>query len=156
MADPMNKKKAAANDTLEHVLGFLRLPDPAMPAAAASVEELDGKLLIELLDKNFDRLDPTGTGISRKTISRALALPSEFSKDEYVMLQLLGKYFQTIADLSDDEPGDEDTVISRSDKEVLSQFLLYSKVTLAELHHWQCAEKKAQDEQLPGPPPLST
>jgi hypothetical protein len=73
-----------------------------------------------------------------------------------VMLQLLGKYFQTIADLSDDEPGDEDTVISRADKEVLSQFLLYSKVTLAELHHWQCAEKKAQEDQLPGPPPLST
>ena len=154
MSDPINKKKAAANDTLEHVLGFLRTPDPAAQASS-QVEELDGKLLIELLDKNFDRLDPSNTGISRKTISRAIALPSEFTKDEYVMLQLLGKYFQTIADLSDDEPGD-DTVISRADKEVLSQFLLYSKVTLAELHHWQCAEKKAQEDQIPGPPPLST
>jgi len=152
MSGNERKRRTAANDTLEEVMRILRASGTHL---GTDPDTLDGKVLVQLLQRNFDRLDENGDGsISRDEIANALAKPFEFSQDEYAMLMLLGKYFHTIADLSDDEPG-PDTVISRQDAEVLGQFLLYSKLTLADLQHWLAGEQKRIDGNVPEPPPLS-
>ena len=96
---------------------------------------LDNEELISLLKANFDRLDPNDDGISRQELLTALSNPQSFSVAEYEMLKLVAKCFDTIINLSDDEPGEE-MRLSRMDMEVLSQFLLYSKLTIQELHMW--------------------
>ncbi|CAN5165090.1 hypothetical protein BH10CYA1_BH10CYA1_58170 [soil metagenome] len=117
-------------------------------------EELSGAKLAELLDRNFTRLDPNGNGISRTEIAAALMTPNVFSVDEYAMLKLVAKYFDTIIKLSDDEEGDE-TVLTRTDAEVLSQFLVHSKLKLSELRRWIAIADGTATEQDIGPPPMS-
>jgi len=117
-------------------------------------EELSGAKLAVLLDRNFQRLDPNGNGISRAEIAAALMTPNVFSVDEYAMLKLVAKYFDTIINLSDDEEGNE-TVLTRTDAQVLSQFLVHSKLKLSELRRWiAIADGTATEEDI-GPPPIS-
>lgn len=82
----------------------------------------------------------------------ALMNPQAFTTDEYEMLRLITKYFDTIINMSDDEEGEE-TKISRADLLVLEQFLVHSKMTLKELHSWCSIANQPADDI--GPPPLS-
>jgi len=97
---------------------------------------MDGERLADLLVKNFAKLDVDGGGVSMREIRRAETMPFNFSKDELLMLKVLEKYFETICNLADDEPG-PDTVISAVDVEVLAQFLKYSHLTIEQLQDWR-------------------
>ncbi|HMP51117.1 MAG TPA: hypothetical protein PKD05_06130 [Candidatus Melainabacteria bacterium] len=113
---------------------------------------LDGPTIVRLLEENFERLDPNNNGIEREELMTALMNPQAFTTDEYEMLRLITKYFDTIINMSDDEEGEE-TKISRADLLVLEQFLVHSKMTLKELHSWCSIANKPADDI--GPPPLS-
>jgi len=117
---------------------------------------LDGQTIITLLERNFARLDPNNDGISREEVMVALMNPQAFSPEEYEVLRLVTKYFDTIINLSEDEQGGE-TKISRYDMLVLEQFLVHSNMTLKELHAWCALSKQyssGSDVDI-GPPPLS-
>lgn len=116
--------------------------------------ELDPAQLSNLLDRNFNKLDADNNGISRAEIAAALMNPSEFSVDEYAMLKLVAKYFDTIIKLSDDEAGAE-TVITRADAETLAKSLVQSKMKLSELHRSIVLADGTATEQDIGPPPMS-
>ena len=113
---------------------------------------LDGPTIVRLLEENFERLDPNNNGIEREELMTALTNPQAFTTDEYEMLRLITKYFDTIINMSDDEEGEE-TKISRADLLVLEQFLVHSKMTLKELHSWCSIANQPADDI--GPPPLS-
>lgn len=117
-------------------------------------DELSGEKFAVLLDRNFARLDPNGNGISRAEIAAALMTPNVFTIDEYAMLKLVAKYFDMIINMSDDEDGDE-TVISRTDAQVLAQFLVHSNLKLSELRRWIAIADGSATEQDIGPPPMS-
>jgi len=133
--------------SFKDILGRLRLEGPAEQGESPSTQ-LDGNRLAELLEKNFDRLDPNHNGITREEIAQALLARHSFSEEEYAMLQLLGYYFEMIANMADDEKGPQ-TVITRMDKDVLNQFLRYGNLNLDELYKWRAAgvEKQHEDEQ---------
>jgi hypothetical protein len=97
---------------------------------------MDGPRLADLLVKNFGKLDLNGDGVSLREIQRAETMPFNFSGEELLMLKVLEKYFETICNLVDDEPG-PDTVISAHDVEVLAQFLKYSHLTIEQLQDWR-------------------
>ena len=113
---------------------------------------LVGPTIVRLLEENFERLDPNNNGIEREELMTALMNPQAFTTDEYEMLRLITKYFDTIINMSDDEEGEE-TKISRADLLVLEQFLVHSKMTLKELHSWCSIANQPADDI--GPPPLS-
>ncbi|MBX9692631.1 MAG: hypothetical protein K2Z81_09625 [Cyanobacteria bacterium] len=113
---------------------------------------LDGPSVVDLLKKNFSRLDPNSDGISREELMAALLAPDSFEEDEYEMLRLVAKYFDTIINLADDEDGEE-LRITQLDLMVLEQFFVHGKMTLKELHKWNTLQKTVADEV--GPPPLS-
>ncbi|MBX9669306.1 MAG: hypothetical protein K2X93_16900, partial [Candidatus Obscuribacterales bacterium] len=96
---------------------------------------LDGPQIAELLERNFQRLDPDNNGLTRDELTSAMTHPASFSKDEYEMLRLVTKYFDTIINMSDDEDGEE-LKISRMDMVVLNQFLIHGTMTLKELSRW--------------------
>lgn len=128
------KRQDAAQHAFQDVLGQLRTvetnpvqqPDP----------QLDGMTVAKLLEKNFARLDPNGNGITREELAQALLSKGSYSNDEYAMLQLIGKYFDTIANMAEDEVGPQ-SVITSLDKDVLNQFLAHSNLSLSELHTWR-------------------
>lgn len=158
--DPQQKqkKRMAAQEALEDVLWLVRGGSEECPLDAVARDEIAGEKFADLLKKNFKKLDPTGTAISKEHLAKALMKPDQFSDDEYVMLQLLAKYFDTIANMCDDEPGPQ-TVITSLDSDVLCEFLIHSNLSLPELHKWRKnAEKedtaRADATDLP-PPPLS-
>lgn len=115
---------------------------------------MEGAKLIELLRKNFKRLCGGNDGISRGELAMALMRLPEFSQDEYVMLQMMTRYFDTIINLSDDEQGDE-TKITELDVEVLSQFIKDGKMTLKQLHGWCSRGGGAPANEPIKPPPLT-
>ena len=116
--------------------------------------ELAGERVVSLLDQAFSLLDPNNDGISREELVTALTHPQDFSVDQYAMLKLIAKYFDTIINLADDQPGEE-TVISHDDVRVLGQFLLTSELTLSELHQWIAISNNTATENDIGPPPVS-
>jgi len=132
-------RKQAAKLTFEDILSKVQ-GDPASPASRPSSDTMDGAHLARLLDRNFERLDPNNDGISREEIANALLSPWSFSMEEVTMLRLLEKYFDTIANMVDEEPG-HDTRITHADKEVLGQFLIYSGIDLDTLARWRSLDK---------------
>jgi hypothetical protein len=143
------KRSKAARDLLDEIVGVIGDFSPLGDADPS----LDAKLLMDLLNRNFENLDPDGNGIARDELSVCLARPSDYSSDEYTMLYLLGKYFDVVADLSDDEPGRQDTRITQMDKEILGQFLIHSQMNMRQLAEWF---KLDQQQRLYSPPPTSS
>lgn len=127
----------AARETIQDVLKLIH-GDFKLHQLQITVSDptLSGCELAELLERNFSRLDPNQDGISRDELYDALNRKEDFSESEYAMLQLLGKYFHTIVNMSDDEQGPE-TRISETDRDVLCQFLRHSQLTLEDLSKWQ-------------------
>ena len=82
----------------------------------------------------------------------ALMNPQAFTTDEYEMLRLITKYFDTIINMSDDEEGEE-TKISRAYLLFLEQFVVHRKTPLKGFPSWSPIAKKPADDI--GPPPLS-
>lgn len=125
------------------------IPDKSQ--ANAKVDQMDGELFVQLLEANFNRIDTNGDGISRKELAIALSTPFKFSKDEYAMLRLLSKYFDTIAGMVDDQEAGQAVLVTRADKEVLVQFLLHAGMSLADVHDWL-----SLNERSVAPPPSSS
>ena len=142
-------KHQAARDLLDEIVSMLQ----DSYSGRDSDPQIDSPQLVSLLNKNFERLDGDGNGIGRNELSIALARPGEFSTSEYTMLYLVGKYFDIIAELSDDEPGKQDTKITRIDRDILAQFLVHGKMNLAQLQHW--FEIDSRKPSFPEPPPLT-
>jgi hypothetical protein len=138
--EAQRKRLEAAQHTFKDVLGELRAPEADDGAALMGVTgrepHLDGVTIATLLEKNFSKLDPNGNGITREELAQALISQGSYSRDEYAMLQLIGKYFDTIANMCEDEQGPQ-SVITSLDKDVLNQFLMHSNLSLAELHQWR-------------------
>jgi hypothetical protein len=143
------KRSKAARDLLDEIVGVIKDFSPL----GDTDPSLDAKLLMDLLNRNFENLDPDGNGIARDELSVALARPADYSTDEYTMLYLLGKYFDMVAELSDDEPGRQDARITPMDKEILGQFLVHSKMSMKQLAEWF---KLDQQQRLYSPPPSSS
>jgi hypothetical protein len=113
---------------------------------------LDKHEFVKLLRKNFEKLDrDKNKGISKQEILDALTGLPDFTTDEYVMLQLLVRYFDFISDLV---RSDESNVISKQDIDVLEQFLLNSNLTLEALYIW-CGGRSEPKPDV-SPPPLSS
>ena len=140
MTEPRKKKERAVHTAFEDVLGGLRVSEHDVSKASSVGEDtMDGAHLASLLELNFAKLDPNKNGITKEELAKALLTPWEFSVDEYTMLKLLGKYFDTIIHMSDDEQGPE-TRITEMDKDVLIQFLRYGGLTLKQLQVWRSAD----------------
>jgi len=153
----MNDKKAiAAKNTMNDLIFLLggTTEDRAIENYRNPEVELPGTRMVELLNKTFSTLDPNNNGISRAEIARALIHPEKFSVDEYSMLKLITKYFDTIINLSDDEIAEE-TVITQNDSKVLGESLLGSQFTLSEFHRWIAISSGTATEKDIGPPPTS-
>ena len=145
-----NKRERAAQQALADIRFLVEQTD--QPVAE---KRLNSQELLALLERNFEELDPNNNGISRFELTQALTTPSRFSDDEYIMLQLLAKYFGTIANMSDDEVAEE-TLITKTDCGVLSQFLLHSNLSIEQLHNWCSRGDKGDVTDLCGPPPLTS
>jgi hypothetical protein len=157
MPQPMNNdKEKAAGNMLKDVVWLLggTKEDRALENYRNPEEELPGKQLVDLLYQTFATLDPDNNGISRAEMTAALVQPNLFSADQYAMLKLVAKYFDTIINLADDEPLDE-TVITKTDAQVLGQFLQNSDFKLSELHQWIAISNGTATEKDIGPPPMS-
>ena len=146
------KREAAAQRALDDIRWLLHREDDEDDDGEETY--LDGPTICALLKKNFQRLDPLDDGITREELMKALMTPQKFEPDEYEMLRLITKYFDTIINMSEDEEGEE-TKITRADSMVLEQFLVHSKMTLRELHRWCTSSVKAVPPDEIGPPPLS-
>ena len=112
-------------------------------------KELGGSFFIELFEKNFDRIASNEMGVSKKDIVRALGKPSEFSLQEYLMLEELIKYFDTICELSCTVHYRSVRVISVTHREVLKQFLVHTGFSMAQFDGWLNNAKPGLS-----PPPL--
>lgn len=115
-------------------------------------ESLDSESFARIFIQTYPRLDPKNQGLTKEQLTKMIMRPDVFSHEEYVMLMMLAKYFDTIANLVDDEPGPQ-TMITPMDREVLCQFLVHGKLSLPELHRWRllCMAPK-EDVEFEGPP----
>jgi hypothetical protein len=142
-------REDAAKAALADIRFLLQKSPGASESSGLDETYLDGPKIVELLERNFKRLDPNNDGISRQELMTALSCPANFSADEYEMLRLVTKYFDTIINMADDQEGEE-LRISLLDMTVLKQFLVHGQMTLKELKRWSMSV-----EQEVGPPPLS-
>ena len=144
------------NGSLDDLLWLHRSSNPAAGNNIESLDQdnLDSKTFAELFKKNYARLDPQDMGITKEQLSKFIMRPDNFSKDEYVMLMLLAKYFDTIANL-DDAP-EFKTKITSLDKEVLCQFLIHGNLSMAELYRWRLLCSAPAEDIDREPPPLSS
>jgi hypothetical protein len=131
--------KAAFDDILDKAKYDKSSPLHKTMTGSESQRALTGARLAKLLDKNFEKLDPNNDGITRDELAQALLSPWGFSEEDFLMIRLLQKYFDTIANMVDDEPG-SDSRITLNDKEVLNQFLIYSGLDLHTLSLWRAAD----------------
>jgi hypothetical protein len=155
MNDAEAKKENAARTALGEIVNRIK-SDPAVQTYEEKGDGFDNAAFINLLDRCFRVLDPNNNGISRAELVAALSKTDKFSKDELVMLSLTAKYFTMIANMSDDEAGEE-TVITLKDKAMLTQLLREHDLNLAELHLWCFTHdgKVRPFEPGMGPPPLT-
>ncbi len=155
MSEQESRWELAAKTALAEVSQLLEA-NPDLKSYETSEGTFDNQTFIGLLDKCFHNLDRNNDGISRAELLAALTSPSNFSKDEFVMLSLLAKYFSLIANMVDDQPGEE-SKITLKDKAALADVLSRSKLSLAELHLW-CFTRDGTVRPLQpgmGPPPLT-
>ncbi|MBY0358050.1 MAG: hypothetical protein K2W82_08625 [Candidatus Obscuribacterales bacterium] len=145
------QRQTTAQRALSGISFLLSHPDQGPDDETESA--MDGAKLIELLNKNFKRLAKSNDGITRGELTIALTNPHDFTQDEYVMLQLMAKYFDTIVNLSDDEEGEE-TKITELDAQVLAQFIVDGKLSLKSLRYW-CSMTGGPENNIPTPPPLT-
>lgn len=137
-------RETAAGNIIEEMLSMGQergIPNPT--GEHAQIPELEGSKLAQLIEANFKRIDLDGDGISRKELAFALAAPEHFSNDEYIMLKLLSKYFDSIASLCQDQEEGERVKITIMDKDVLLQFLSHSNMTLRDIHDWVSLNERA-------------
>jgi hypothetical protein len=139
MSDINEQRRRAAASAFKDILGGMRNE----PESSPPPPKLTSKRLAVLLLKNFKTLDPDNNGITREEIATAMLKKDHFSGEEFLMLQIIARYFDTIANMSDDEEGKE-TVITKTDMKVLNQFLLYSELDIEQLHEWR--EQDIADE----------
>jgi hypothetical protein len=155
VSDKEDKIEEAARTALADIVNQIK-SDPAVQSYEEKGGGLDNAAFIELLDQCFKVLDPDNNGISRAELVAAMSMTARFSKDELVMIALTAKYFSLIANMSEDEIGEE-TVITLKDKAMLTQLLREHDLNLAELHLWCFTRdgKVRAFEPGMGPPPLS-
>ncbi|CAN5276925.1 hypothetical protein BH11CYA1_BH11CYA1_10020 [soil metagenome] len=132
MTDIPEKRRRMGASAYKDLFGDFRNSEE--PDQAPTV--MSGERLAELLMKNFSKIDLNGNGVSLSELKHADKLLFDFSTEELLMLKVLEKYFETICNLADDEPG-PDTVISALDVEVLAQFLKFSHLTIEQLQEWR-------------------
>jgi len=132
--NPRYVNRKPAHGSLDDLLYLHKAsgPDDYDHIESLAQDTLDSATFVDLFNKNFARLDSTHQGITKEQLGKLIMRPDIFGQDEYVMLLLLAKYFDCIANLVD---GDK-TRITPLHKEVLTQFLVHGKLTLAELARW--------------------
>jgi len=148
-----DEHKAVAEKALQNMEWLVNnfTSDQATPQKSP----IDKHEFVQLLQKNFEKLDRDNSdSISRREISAALADLADYTANEYVMRELLTRYFDFISELVDDDDGEE-KVISRSDVQVLGQFLLDSNMTLEALYMWCSGPSGPPKADLIKPPPMS-
>jgi hypothetical protein len=131
MTDIPDKRRRMGATAYKDLFGDFRNSEENQPSTVMS-----GARLADLLKENFDKIDKNGDGVSLSEIKRAEAMPFNFSEEAILMFKVLEKYFETICNLADDEPG-PDTVISAIDVDALAQFLKYSHLTIEQLQEWR-------------------
>ena len=137
-----NVRQKAVQHAFDDILNKVQQDKSSPLSRQAQIPEeqkLRGAQLAKLLDKNFAKLDPNEDGITRDELAQALLAPWGFSQEDFTLIRLLQKYFDTIANMVDDEPG-HDTRITLADKEVLNQFLIYSDLDLYTISLWRAAD----------------
>lgn len=132
MTDIPEKRRRMAASAYKDLFGDFRNSESTSQTPAT----LSGERLADLLKENFSKIDTNGDGVSLREIKHAEAMLFNFSAEALLMFKVLEKYFETICNLVDDEPG-PDTVISAVDVEVLAQFLKYSHLTIEQLKEWR-------------------
>ena len=145
-------RETVAGVMLEEMLslnGQRGIPKPTAENMKVS-QRMDGPMLAFLIEKNFNRIDLNGDGISRKELATAMATPQKFTNDEWAMLRLITRYFDSIAALCDDQTEGEKVRITKMDKDVLIQFLQFSNMTMQNIHDWL-----SLNERSVAPPPSS-
>jgi hypothetical protein len=151
MAENQNdKRQRAAKLAFDDIMAIAK-DDSSSPLSKTddnvdTQRTMRGVHLARLLEKNFDKLDPDNDGITRDELAQALLSPWGFTEEDFALIRLMQKYFDTIANMVDEEPG-SDTRITRQDKEVLNQFLIYSDLDLKTIALWRAAD---DPEQTPG------
>ena len=103
MTDVPEKRRLVAASAYKDLFGDFRAKDGIGQPATV----MDGARLADLLVKNFSKIDLNGDGVSFSEIRHAEAMPFNFSQEELLMLKVLEKYFETICNLVDDQPGPE-------------------------------------------------
>lgn len=149
-----NPRSGQGHGSLDDLLWLHKASAPAGTEEVHSLEQemLDSETFARLLVQTYPRLDPKNIGLTKEHLGKLIMRPDTFSRDEHVMLLMLAKYFDTIANLVDDEPGPQVT-ITAMDREVLCQFLIHGKLSLAELHRWRLLCMKPKDDiEVEGPP----
>ncbi|MFN8550365.1 MAG: hypothetical protein U0103_02655 [Candidatus Obscuribacterales bacterium] len=148
-----NPRNAQGHGSLDDLLWLHKASAPTTVEHVESLEQetLDSEAFARIFIQTYPRLDPKNQGLTKEHLSKLIMRPDAFSHDEYVMLVMLAKYFDTIANLVDDEPGPQ-TMITPMDKEVLCQFLVHGKLSLAELHRWRLLCQAPKEEPFEGPP----
>ncbi|MFA6213619.1 MAG: hypothetical protein WCT03_21745 [Candidatus Obscuribacterales bacterium] len=131
MTDIPEKRRRMGATAYKDLFGDFRNSEENQPSTVMS-----GERLADLLKENFGKIDKNGDGVSLSEIKRAEAMPFNFSEEALLMFKVLEKYFETICNLADDEPG-PDTVISAIDVDALAQFLKYSHLTIEQLQEWR-------------------
>lgn len=127
-------------------------PTPVEEVQSLEQETLDSETFAKLFIQTYPKLDPRDQGLTKEHLGKLIMRPDIFTNDEYNMLLMLAKYFDTVSNLVDDEEGPQ-TMITPMDKEVLCQFLVHGKLSLPELHRWRllCMQPK-EDPGMEGPP----
>lgn len=140
---PNRRPSTPAHGNLDDLLWLHKSSGPSDYDHIESLAQdtLDSQTFADLFNKTFPRLDPENRGITKEHLGKLIMRPDIFANDEYVMLLLLAKYYDTISNLVD---GDTHRITSLH-KEVLSTFLIHGKLTLAELARWRMLGSESLD-----------
>lgn len=132
MTDIPEKRRRMAASAYKDLFGDFRNTEDSgqMPTI------MSGARLADLLKENFGKIDTNGDGVSLREIKRCEAMPFNFSEEALLMFKVLERFFETICNLADDEPG-PDTVISAVDVDALAEYLKNSHLTIEQLQEWR-------------------